>query len=56
VALGDVFDALISHRPYREATDHETARRMIKFKAGTQFDPELTEVFLSLPLEDLIEH
>ena len=56
VALADVFDALISHRPYRAATDHEAARQMIALKAGTQFDPELSRLFLSLPLEDLIEH
>jgi len=56
VALGDVFDALISHRPYRPTIDIEQARRMIELKGGSQFDPELTRVFLSLPLADLIQH
>jgi len=55
VALGDVFDALISHRPYRPAIRVEHARRMIELKAGSQFDPHLSGVFLSLPLEDMIE-
>ena len=56
VALGDVFDALISHRPYRPAASVEHARHIIELKAGLQFDPEMTRTFLSLPLEELIEH
>ena len=55
VALGDVFDALISRRPYRPAASVEQARHMIELKAGVQFDPEMTPLFLSLPLEELIE-
>ena len=56
IALGDVFDALISHRAYRPAIKVEQARRMIELKSGTQFDPGLAEAFLSLSLETLIEH
>lgn len=56
VTLGDVFDALISHRPYRPAIESAQARRMIELKAGSQFDPRLARVFLTLPLEDLVEH
>jgi HD-GYP domain-containing protein (c-di-GMP phosphodiesterase class II) len=48
VALADVYDALTSDRPYRPAIDHETAISMIAAGAGTQFDPFLTSVFLSL--------
>jgi putative nucleotidyltransferase with HDIG domain len=56
VALADVFDALISHRVYRPALTLASARRLIAEKAGSQFDPDLAAVFLSLQLEDLVEH
>ncbi|MGO8702281.1 MAG: HD domain-containing phosphohydrolase [Candidatus Brocadiia bacterium] len=56
VALADVFDALISHRVYRPAMTPASARQLIAEKAGSQFDPDLAAVFLSLQLEDLIEH
>jgi putative nucleotidyltransferase with HDIG domain len=56
VALGDVFDALVSHRVYRQALDFDTARAAIAATAGAHFDPEIAEVFLSLPLEEIIEH
>lgn len=55
-ALADVFDALVSHRSYREAMPVEEARRAIEAGAGRQFDPDLARVFLSLPLEEMIEH
>jgi putative nucleotidyltransferase with HDIG domain len=56
VALADVFDALISHRVYRPALTLSSARQLIAQNAGSQFDPELALVFLSLQLEELIEH
>ncbi len=56
VALGDVFDALVSHRIYRPGVSAERAREIIQHSAGTKFDPELVRLFLSLPLEGLIEH
>jgi len=47
-ALVDVFDALISDRPYRKAYSVEEAAAIIRSLAGTQFDPDLTEKFLRL--------
>lgn len=48
VALTDVYDALRSHRPYKEPWTHEEACREIMGKSGTQFDPAVTAVFLEL--------
>ena len=45
-AVADVFDALTSDRPYREAMPVDVARKMIVDGSGTQFDPELTDLFL----------
>ena len=45
VAIADVFDALVSRRPYKEPWPPQAARDEILRCAGTQFDPELTELF-----------
>lgn len=42
----DVFDALISDRPYRKAWQREAAVEYIQQQAGKQFDPAVVEVFL----------
>lgn len=47
MALADVFDALVSKRVYKEAVTIEEAREIIAAERGRQFDPEMTEAFLS---------
>jgi putative two-component system response regulator len=46
VAIGDVFDALISKRPWRPAHSIEDAFDLIRVGAGVQFDPTLAAVLL----------
>ena len=48
VALADVYDALRSDRIYKKAFPHEKALNIIKEGSGSQFDPDLTESFLSV--------
>ena len=48
MALIDVYDALISKRPYKEALTHEEAVKIISEGRGTQFDPVLTDLFLEV--------
>ena len=45
-ALADVYNALTTRRPYKKAFSHLTAVEIIRNSSGTQFDPEITEVFL----------
>ncbi|MDR2562121.1 MAG: HD domain-containing protein [Holophagales bacterium] len=45
MAIADVYDALTSHRPYKEAFSHEEAVRIIREGRGTQFDPALVDAF-----------
>lgn len=47
-AVVDVWDALRSKRPYRDAWPTERVRQELREKAGAQFDPEVVEAFLSL--------
>jgi len=44
----DVWDALLSDRPYREACPPERVRAYLKKQAGKMFDPLIVEMFLSL--------
>jgi len=46
VALADVYDAMVSERPYREAHTPEDARRLIEAESGRQFDPRVVGAFL----------
>lgn len=43
--VADVFDALISARPYKGALDPQTAAEVIFEGSGTQFDPVVVEAF-----------
>jgi putative two-component system response regulator len=45
MAIADVYDALTSKRPYKEAFSHETAMEIIINDAGKHFDPVLSEQF-----------
>lgn len=46
VAVADVFDALTSKRPYKEAWDFESAKKAILQGQGSQFDPAVVDAFL----------
>ncbi|MDD4908720.1 MAG: HD domain-containing protein [Candidatus Omnitrophica bacterium] len=46
VSVADVFDALTSKRPYKEAYGFDEAVELIKEGSGTQFDPAVVRAFL----------
>jgi putative two-component system response regulator len=48
VAIADVFDALTHGRPFADPWPIDRAVDEIRNRRGTQFDPELTDVFLGL--------
>ncbi len=45
VAVADVFDALVSRRPYKKAWAPEDAREEILSQRGKQFDPKIVDIF-----------
>jgi putative two-component system response regulator len=45
MAIADVYDALVSKRPYKEPYTHEEAVRIILEGRGSHFDPILVDVF-----------
>ncbi len=48
IAIADVYQALISDRPYRAAYSKDEAIVIIKDGSGTQFDPNIVNIFLSI--------
>jgi cyclic di-GMP phosphodiesterase len=51
VSLAEVFDAMVSNRPYRKALTFAEAIKELKRCAGTQFDPKLVNILVKL-IED----
>ncbi len=50
-AIADSLDAMTSDRPYRKGTTFAKAAEEIVQCAGTQFDPQIVNVFLAIPPE-----
>lgn len=48
MAVADVYDALVSRRPYKEPFSHDVAVGEIKKGSGTQFDPDVVEAFIEI--------
>jgi putative two-component system response regulator len=48
MAVGDVYDALISRRPYKQPMPHEKAVQLIIDGRGTHFDPDIVDAFVEL--------
>lgn len=47
VAIADVFDALTSFRPYKQAWSFEDAVNYLQEKSGKEFDTKLVEIFIN---------
>lgn len=50
-AVADVFDALTSKRPYKAPMDFTQATEIIQRDSGSHFDPDITQIFLSMARE-----
>ena len=48
VHVCDVYDALRTKRPYREAWESERALEYVESRAGTEFDPDVARAFCSM--------
>ena len=51
IAIADVFDALTSERPYKQAWPMERALELIRSESGSHFDPDLALAFLEAEAE-----
>ena len=55
IAVADSFDAMTSTRQYRKSLGFRRAIEELKRCRGTQFDPEMVDVFLELAREEDLE-
>lgn len=46
----DTIDAMTSDRPYRRALSFDEARKEIQRGSGTQYDSQVAEAFLNIPI------
>ena len=53
MAVADVYDALISVRPYKRAMTHDEALAFIRDGSGSHFDPDIVDAFLACEAEVL---
>ena len=47
MSLADMYDALLSERPYKKAWTHQEAVKEIISRGNTQFDPLVVEAFIA---------
>ena len=55
VAIADAYEAMISDRPYSPAMAHQAAIEELKRQRGSQFDPDLVDVFVALAGDGMTE-
>lgn len=48
ITVADSYDAMVSERPYRKPLTHEEAIEEIRRYLGTQFDPNIGQLFIDL--------
>jgi putative two-component system response regulator len=53
MAIVDVYDALVSERPYKVAFSDDEAVKIIMENSGTHFDPKIAEIFFEV--KDLLK-
>ena len=49
VAVANAFDSMTCDLPHRRARTFEAARNEIELCAGRQFDPQIVNIFLTMP-------
>ena len=55
LSVADVYDAISSNRAYRKKMEKNNTIKIIKEGRGTQFDPDVVDVFLKLHNDGIIE-
>lgn len=53
IAVCDTYSAITMRRSYKDKRTHEEAMEIIKEVAGSQLDPDIATVFMTIPKEEL---
>ena len=54
IAICDTYSAITMRRSYKEPRSYEEAIQIMKDVSGTQLDKELTDIFVSIPKEEVL--
>jgi HD-GYP domain-containing protein (c-di-GMP phosphodiesterase class II) len=55
MTVADSFSAMVSKRPYRDALPREIALEELLKNKGTQFDPQVVDVFIKILEKDDVQ-
>lgn len=55
ICVADSFDAMTSDRPYRKGMPIEKAIKIIRENRGSQFDPDIADIFIELYYENKLQ-
>lgn len=55
IHVADAYDAMTTDRSYRRGMTHEKAISILLENAGIQFDPQIVDIFVSIPREALVK-
>ena len=55
LAVVDTFDAILSDRPYRRGAPLHVAVKELVCNRGTQFDPQIVDIFMAVLREELVD-
>lgn len=53
IAVCDTYSAITMRRSYKDKRTHEEAMKIIKEVSGSQLDPDIASVFMTIPKEEL---
>ncbi len=56
ISVADSYDAMTSQRSYKNGMSKETAIEELKRCSGTQFDPEIVDVFVNMVLPEICDY
>lgn len=54
IAVCDTYSAITMRRSYKDKRTHEEAMAIIKEVSGSQLDPDISRIFMSIPKDELI--
>ena len=53
IAVCDTYSAITMRRSYKDKKTHEEAMEIISDVAGTQLDPDIARIFMTIPKDEL---
>ena len=53
IAVCDTYSAITMRRSYKDKRSHEEAMEIIKDVSGSQLDPDIVAIFMTIPKEEL---